>query len=114
MALINCPECGKEISDSATKCPNCGFNTRKVWKQQTQAEKSPDSLEKTWTKISKIMLIAFVIIFAVLIILALNKEDPKCGACRGSGYYEKKTCPICDGTGYSDFDPYEQYKRVMG
>ncbi|MGN0411228.1 MAG: zinc ribbon domain-containing protein [Candidatus Fimousia sp.] len=25
MALINCPECGKEISDNAKKCPNCGY-----------------------------------------------------------------------------------------
>lgn len=25
MALINCPECGKEISDRATSCPNCGY-----------------------------------------------------------------------------------------
>ena len=25
MALINCPECNKEISDKATSCPNCGF-----------------------------------------------------------------------------------------
>jgi len=24
MALINCSECGKEISDKATSCPNCG------------------------------------------------------------------------------------------
>lgn len=24
MALINCPECGKEISDRAGKCPHCG------------------------------------------------------------------------------------------
>lgn len=24
MALINCPECGKEISDLAASCPNCG------------------------------------------------------------------------------------------
>ena len=24
MALIECPECGKEISDKATACPNCG------------------------------------------------------------------------------------------
>lgn len=24
MALINCPECGKEISDKAEACPNCG------------------------------------------------------------------------------------------
>lgn len=25
MALINCPECGKEISDSAQFCPCCGY-----------------------------------------------------------------------------------------
>lgn len=25
MALIKCPECGKEISDKATVCPNCGY-----------------------------------------------------------------------------------------
>ena len=24
MALINCPECGKEVSDKAATCPNCG------------------------------------------------------------------------------------------
>ena len=26
MALIKCPECGKEISEKATKCPNCGIS----------------------------------------------------------------------------------------
>lgn len=25
MALINCPECGKEVSDKALKCPDCGY-----------------------------------------------------------------------------------------
>ena len=24
MSLINCPECGKQISDRAAACPNCG------------------------------------------------------------------------------------------
>ena len=24
MALISCPECGKEISDKAFACPHCG------------------------------------------------------------------------------------------
>lgn len=29
MALINCPECGREnVSDSAHSCPNCGFGIR--------------------------------------------------------------------------------------
>ncbi len=25
MALIKCPECGKEVSSMATNCPNCGY-----------------------------------------------------------------------------------------
>ena len=27
MALINCPECSKRISDQSTACPSCGFPT---------------------------------------------------------------------------------------
>lgn len=39
MALINCKECGKEISDQASFCPNCGLPfssslTRKVKKSK--------------------------------------------------------------------------------
>lgn len=30
MALINCSECGKEISDKAQSCPNCGAPLEKV------------------------------------------------------------------------------------
>jgi Bacterial PH domain/zinc-ribbon domain len=25
MALINCPECGKQVSTAATSCPSCGY-----------------------------------------------------------------------------------------
>ena len=39
MALIKCPECGKEISDQATACPNCGCpvkqNTTPISNPQT-------------------------------------------------------------------------------
>ena len=30
MALINCPECNKEISDKAKSCPNCGLPLREL------------------------------------------------------------------------------------
>lgn len=29
MALINCFECNKNVSNTAKACPNCGFNVRK-------------------------------------------------------------------------------------
>lgn len=28
MAMITCPECGKDVSDKANKCPHCGFKIR--------------------------------------------------------------------------------------
>ena len=37
MALISCPECGKEISDKAVACPHCG-NPINPQVQQTQQE----------------------------------------------------------------------------
>ena len=39
MALIKCPECGKEISDLADVCINCGFPVKKYTTevQQTRA-----------------------------------------------------------------------------
>jgi len=30
MALINCPECSKEISDQAVSCPHCGYSLKPV------------------------------------------------------------------------------------
>lgn len=29
MALINCPECSAEVSDSAFKCPKCSYQIKK-------------------------------------------------------------------------------------
>lgn len=29
MAMINCPECKEEVSDSALKCPKCGYQINK-------------------------------------------------------------------------------------
>lgn len=33
MALISCPECGKEISDKAITCPNCGIPLEEALKE---------------------------------------------------------------------------------
>lgn len=39
MALVKCPECGREnVSDSAESCPNCGYNIKKHY-EKTKQEK---------------------------------------------------------------------------
>lgn len=54
MALITCPECGKEISDQATSCPGCGYPIAER-KQQLESNYSVELMEsnpmygmKTW------------------------------------------------------------------
>lgn len=37
--LINCKECGKEISDTAKQCPNCGAKVKK--EKQRKEKKLP-------------------------------------------------------------------------
>lgn len=38
MGLIKCPECGKEISDKADICVNCGFPIKKYLEEKAQRE----------------------------------------------------------------------------
>ena len=39
MALIVCPECGKQVSDQAESCPHCGYPIPKyIAEQKKQAE----------------------------------------------------------------------------
>lgn len=47
MALIKCPECGKEkVSDSAESCPECGYNIKKHFDDIRKAEQEKKEAEK--------------------------------------------------------------------
>lgn len=63
MALINCPECGKQVSDSAPSCPHCGY----VLTQQVDDEPEYVFPKKKRKKISSLGW-AVIIIIIVLII----------------------------------------------
>lgn len=47
MAIINCSECHKEISDKAFSCPNCGAPTTT---SPTQQKPDPNACEKCGTR----------------------------------------------------------------
>lgn len=38
MALVKCPECGKEVSNSAAVCPNCGYGIKKYYDEKKERE----------------------------------------------------------------------------
>lgn len=40
MALINCKECGKEISDTLKKCPHCGYINKELKKENNFFQKN--------------------------------------------------------------------------
>lgn len=44
MGLIKCPECGKDISDQAEACPNCGYPIRKKLEEKAE-EKETEIIE---------------------------------------------------------------------
>lgn len=63
MALINCPGCNKEISDTALTCPHCGYQLKKS-QIKTQAP-----IRKTDRKIVSLettMMICLTIVWAIL------------------------------------------------
>lgn len=55
MALISCPECGKEISDAARACPHCGYAIREA--PANQVRRTP-LIEKPPSRTSGILLCA--------------------------------------------------------
>ena len=49
MALIKCPECGKEVSDRAGTCPNCAFPLSSLRTDGPVSIKIPNGLAGTVT-----------------------------------------------------------------
>ena len=97
MALITCPECGKEISDRADTCPHCGYPIKKEENNviDNVEQTYPDSfvVQENVEKKGQSVLGVFALIFsilgctfwlgAILAIVDLNKHDNK-----------KKTCSV--------------------
>ena len=45
MALINCPECAKQISDRCVSCPNCGFPLAEMKKEEVKPTTKEEWME---------------------------------------------------------------------
>ena len=45
MALITCPECGKQISSLAESCPSCGYPIAKLMDQTATTEEKPTKIQ---------------------------------------------------------------------
>jgi len=69
MALINCPECNKEVSDTALTCPHCGYQLRRTAVQ-------PHPVRKTDRKNQMVMRYALLgVAFLIIIATLINRID---------------------------------------
>jgi len=53
MALITCKECGKEVSDTASKCINCGITLKETSDFVTSLKKTPKAVLEIFTNPTK-------------------------------------------------------------
>ena len=77
MALINCPECNKEVSDKAATCPSCGVTIA----QHIEMEKHEKKLTTTQLtgKSLKLQSALSGIIFAIGFFMSLSPESQSGG-----------------------------------
>lgn len=107
MALINCPECGKQISDVAIACPHCGYavnqesNTIEVTQSDNTSIESKMLIHNfadknrlliimnTHKKVSGIVLLCIALVFVIIIISKLTSDDYK-SAVDNLSYYKSQ------------------------
>ncbi len=65
MGLIECPECGREISDRAKKCPGCGYPIKKRIKVSFKSGKKKTSVFKN-------KLFVFCVVFVLTISVGIG------------------------------------------
>ena len=73
MALVNCPDCGREISTSAKACPNCGRPMNK------NVDGSVVTIQKTSKKIKAQGCLGAVIMILGFVCASASESVPAVG-----------------------------------
>lgn len=104
MALVSCPECGKEISDAARACPHCGYAIRESLTNQAKrtplVEKKPSRGYGMFLCVGG-MVMAFGGLLLCLLFLPLGVVTLVVGAMmilasvQQFGDAQSGTCPYC-------------------
>jgi uncharacterized membrane protein YvbJ len=68
LAMINCSECGKEISDQARTCPNCGHPSDREAKIQRVQDTNQQS-----SRVGRVIVGIIMMILAFVIIASIGK-----------------------------------------
>lgn len=79
MALINCPECGKQISDKAEKCIHCGYQMKEQKVTKEKEEKDRGKKDKKKSKFFLILIVVLVLIAGGVTTLIIVSNSKKTG-----------------------------------
>ena len=101
MAMIVCPECGKEVSDQAEVCIHCGYPFHKLDDKKLNIDKSVCEVKDKIKKNKKIVGILGIII-ALIVVIVLVVTNINSPLSKAKKYYEKK-----------DFESYSEIKKEM-
>lgn len=103
MAMINCPECGQEISDLSDVCIKCGCPIN-----ASNNEKSKKGLKLVWKiliPMASIVIISFVVVLIINIITKSRYEDGLFSGIKWGTSYDEvlaKTPILVDGEKISE------------
>ena len=107
MALVKCPECGREnVSSTAKSCPRCGYNIKAYYESQQQTETVSNPVASD----NKINVKAIIgVVAACLVIFCIYYFSTRCAY---DGCTEKKTSnskycayhSLSSSYGYSNYD----------
>ena len=79
MSLMNCPECGNQVSTTAVACPNCGypFAPSTVEAQTVVREVVPPVIEKPFPKwiLAPILILGAVLVFLLFALFRSGNEE---------------------------------------
>lgn len=69
MGLIKCPECGRDVSDTAMCCPSCGFDIKKHIREGQKQELKQKSDMKSIKQQTSLKKKIIILIFAIVVII---------------------------------------------
>ena len=119
MALIKCPECGKEISDKASSCPNCGcpieIQRSEVSSNISDQPITGQSSKKSNKKIIPIVIALLVVAILGIVVYNVKVVQPRKLEAQNKATYEEAVALLKRGK-YEEanniFDTIPEYKDV--
>lgn len=130
MAIISCPECGRQVSDKALKCPQCAHpianpETRDQLLPPKPLQKEPENIAKKWITLTGLIVLSVIPLiligqqltarFSESEVSKSNKQfDQQLSEIRQSRNFSSATYSMSDYNQITTGMSYSQVKTILG